>query len=104
MVGTEAARANLDRRVVDIEPGRPCARARRNAADADLVLTGIELHARREARQILERFDPLLVHVRLAERADADGHARENLPLASRGDDAYDPVNALGTRFPRRGS
>src|SRR3546814_5374051 len=45
----------LDRRVVDIDPGRPCARARRNAADADLVLTGIELHARREARQILER-------------------------------------------------
>src|SRR3546814_11955838 len=67
----------LDRRVVDIDPGRPCARARRNAADADLVLTGIELHARREARQILERFDPLLVHVRLAERADADGHARD---------------------------
>src|SRR3546814_4620881 len=58
IVGTEAERAHLDRRVVDIDPGRPCARARRNAADADLVLTGIELHARREARQILERFDP----------------------------------------------
>src|SRR3546814_13197847 len=60
IVGTEAERAHLDRRVVDIDPGRPCARARRNAADADLVLTGIELHARLEPRQILERFDPLL--------------------------------------------
>src|SRR3546814_6664571 len=94
----------LDRRVVDIDPGRPCARARRNAADADLVLTGIELHARREARQILERFDPLLVHVRLAERADADGHARENLLLASRGDDDVDPVIDIGPRFPDRKS
>src|SRR5262249_31751178 len=73
------------------------ARAGRNAADRDGVpevaaeTVTSELHARGQARDVIDRAHALHFHLRFAERADADGDVA-NVFLASRGrhDDLFE--------------
>ena len=83
--GLNAERANLDRRVVDIDAGGAGAAARGDAADGDVVgARVVDIHAGREARDVLKILDAANIHRFLGQRRDADRNFAEAFLVAGR--------------------
>ena len=89
VVGAEAQRADLDRRVVDIDAGGRVAGAGIDAADGDVVRRFVEGHARRVFHEVGEILDVQLVHALAGEGADALRHLAQRFFAAFGRDDHF---------------
>ncbi len=87
IVGAEAERAKLDRRVVDVDAGGGVARGGIDPADGNVVAVGVEGHAGGEADELAEVLDVQLLHALAGERADALRHLAQHLGAALCGHD-----------------